>query len=370
MRKTPLNIAILGTRGIPAAYGGFETFAEELGVRLVMKGHQVTVYGRRGYFEREKGPQNYRGVAILKAPTIRQKYLETPLHALSSFIMVLFRRHQILLVCNAANLPFAWIAKLQAAPLFVNLDGIERRRSKWNLWGKLWYLLGEICSALFGNVLIADAKVIRNYYRKRYGVECNVLAYGGDLLHISAGEMLQKFNLEPKRYLLYVSRLEPENNALGLIQAFTKIDSPFPLVIVGDAPYAKDYIAALKSAANEKVIFTGYQFGASYQEFQSNAYLYIQATEVGGTHPALVESMNYGNCIVANATPENLEVLGGAGVFYQRNDFADLSSKLQYLLANPEKVKEFGVEAKKRAERYTWDRITEQYERLFMGELC
>jgi glycosyltransferase involved in cell wall biosynthesis len=164
-----------------------------------------------------------------------------------------------------------------------------------------------------------------------------------------------------------VSRLEPENNALGVIEAYKKSNAEIPLVIVGDAPYADEYKAQLRAAANDRVIFTGFQFGEAYEEFQSNCGLYIQATEVGGTHPALIESMSYGNCVIANGTPENREVVADAGVVFAKNNFEELAEHISRLWSDPKKLGAFGEKAKARVlAAYSWDAVVATYERLFL----
>lgn len=365
-KRDQLKIALMGTRGIPARYGGFETFAEELSTRLVERGHAVTVYGRRAFGATAEGPEIYRGVRLRTVPTIMHKYLETPLHAFFSFLDLFRQRFDVVLLCNAANSPFSWLARLRGVPIAINVDGIERHRSKWNRIGKAWYRLGEFCSVLFADRIIADARIIADYYRRTYGSSSTVIAYGANRQLAEAGEVLDEFGLSKNRYLLYVSRLEPENNALGVIQAYRQVETDMPLVIVGDAPYAKEYIGRLKEAADGRVIFTGYQFGAAYRELLSNCYLYVQATEVGGTHPALIEAMACGNCVIANGTPENLEVLSGAGIFYYRNNFSSLTARIQEMIASEEQVQLYRQLARQRAERcYDWDVVTGQYEKLF-----
>ena len=365
MTFRPLSIAILGTRGIPARYGGFETFAQELSTRLVKKGHKVVVYGRRKFGALDSDAREFDGVALRRTPTVMHKYLETPLHALTSFVDLFFRRVDVVLLCNAANSPLAWIGRVRGFPVLINVDGIERNRGKWNALGKLWYRLGEFCSVLFATRVIADAEVIAQYYRETFRITPEVIAYGAKAPRIAAGETLAKFGLTVKNYLLYVSRLEPENNALVVINAYQKLKLDQPLVIVGDAPYADEYKAQLRAAAGDKVIFTGFQFGAAYQELQSNCLLYIQATEVGGTHPALIEAMAYGNCVIANDTPENREVLGSTGLFYRKNDADDLAQKIGESAGSQQLRSDFGSKAKARAEQqYTWEKITEQYEKL------
>lgn len=367
MTKKKMRIAILGTRGVPARYGGFETFAEELGKRLVERGHQVLVYGRRG--KTGEGAEDrfvYRGIEGIRTGAVYHKYLETLTHTFTSLIHV--RRENVdgILLCNAANSPLGWMATLSGIPLVINVDGIERRRSKWNMVGKAWYRLGELCSVLFGRTVIADAPSIAQYYRRTYCISPEIITYGAKAEPLPPGETLHQFGLLPKKYLLYVSRLEPENNALGVVLAYRKVETDMPLVIVGDAPYADEYQRQLREVADERVIFTGYQFGERYRELRSNCFLAVQATEVGGAHPALIEAMAYENCIVANAVPEHFEVLGGAGRYYHRNNFDHLAEVFQELVSDPIQVEQFGREAKLRAEqRFTWDSICDAYEEVF-----
>jgi len=369
LNKKIFKIALIGTRGIPARYGGFETFAEQLAKNIDKSKFKLTIYARRKFFEK-KADQEHFGATVRFKPTIMSKYTETAINSFMCFIDLIVRRPDMVLVCNAANSPFAWIVRVLGIPLVINVDGIERKRGKWNVFGRLWYLLGEICSVLFANRVIADAEVISDYYKERYKNNPIVIAYGADAIKVQGQEFLDKFNLEKNKYILFLSRFEKENNPLGTIQAFTKISDQFPdikLVLIGDAPYADEYKKELRNAANDKVVFTGYQFEDPCYQIRENALIYIQATEVGGTHPALIEAMAYQSCIIANGTPENVEVLYNTGLFYEKNDFDELSEKMKFLLNNPDKIKEFGLLAKNRAnDVYNWDKITKQYQDLFM----
>lgn len=360
-----MRIAILGTRGIPARYGGFETFAENLALNLARRGHTVTVYARRRFFEqKEQAAQIHPAISVCRTPTIFHKYLETPLAGLTSFLHLAFHRADAAIVCNAANAPFSWILNLARCKFVLNVDGIERERGKWNKLGRLWYQLGEKCAVLFANKIVADAEVIAEYYRKTYKIKPITITYGAQAIRLEPGETLCKFKLSPRQYILYVSRLEPENNALGVIQAYKQVVTDLPLVIVGDAPYATQYKEELKAAAalDSRVVLTGFQFGDAYQELQSNCMLYLQATEVGGTHPALIEAMAYGNAIIANGTPENIEVLADAGLIYPKNNFAELAVTINALLNDPLKVENLRASAAKRARaEYSWDSVTERY---------
>ena len=360
-----MHIAILGTRGIPANYGGFETFAEELSVRLVARGHKVTVYGRSNYIKTKE--KNYKGVGLIVLPTIRQKYLDTPVNTFLATLHALFRKYDLLFYCNSANSFCTLLPRIVGKRVVLNVDGLEWKRAKWSWLGKWVYRISEFLATFFPNQIVTDAKEVQLYYKKKFNKGSILIPYGATVGRVESDEALKRFGIDKGRYILYVSRLEPENNAHVVIQAFEKVKTDFKLVIVGDAPYSKNYINKLKSTRDPRIVFTGYIFGKGYKEFQSHAYCYIQATEVGGTHPALVEAMAHGNCILANDVPEHREVLGNAGVYFKHNDPYDLSVKLQYFLDHPGEVENYRVKAEARVkEKYTWEKITSDYEHLFL----
>lgn len=361
------SIAILGTRGIPANYGGFETFAEELSSRLAARGYPVTVYCRTANADYKRfASKTYKGVRLVVLPTIRHKYLDTVVHAFLSSVHVLFHRFDVILYCNAANSLFMILPRLAGTRVAINVDGIERKRKKWNSFGRLWYRMGEWLAPKLAHEIIADAQVIHDYYKERYGVNSRVIAYGAHVHRLPPGETLRRFGLEPKGYVLYVSRLEPENNAHRVIAAFDKVRSGKKLLIVGSAPYSDKYIEELRSTKDPRVIFAGGVYKEGYHELQANAYCYVQATEVGGTHPALIEAMAAGNCVIANGTPENLEVVADSGLIYPMNDVDELGALLQRVLDDPVLAKSLGEKASARAASvYSWETVTDQYEGLF-----
>jgi glycosyltransferase involved in cell wall biosynthesis len=358
-----MRIAILGTRGIPANYGGFETFAEKLSTRLALRGHDVTVYCRSHHVDRRL--KEFEGVHLATLPTIRHKYLDTVVHtALSAFHAI--RRFDAVLICNAANSPFIPILTWTGTPVAINVDGLERKRKKWGLAGRLYYRLGERCSVWFASRVVTDAKAIQDYYKNEYGKDSTMIAYGADVERRSDHEELAKFDLEPEKYFLYVSRLEPENNADLVIRAFRKVETDLKLVIVGDAPYANEYRKQLRElgSTDHRIVFTGFVFGEGYKTLQQNAYAYIHATEVGGTHPALIEAMGYGNCVLTLSTPENDEVVDQAAILYR--DENGLADKMQTVAEDHDIVTDYQHRAQARIEaNYSWDTITDQYESLF-----
>lgn len=355
-----MKIAILGTRGVPPTYGGFETFAAELSVRLVQRGHEVSVYCR------EAGGDSWEGVRRIVLPAIRGKYLETVSHTLVSALDALRRDFDVVLVCNAANAFVLPLLRAARIPVAINVDGIERRRRKWNVLGRAVYAMGETLSVSFANAVVADAEVIAAYYRDQHGAATHVIPYGSDFPPEEDSDVLESHGLQKGDYVLYVSRFEPENNPLEVVLAYEKLHGAPPLVMLGKGLYAQDLVEELHRHASERVLFPGALYGIDYRTLQRNAGIYVQATEVGGTHPALIEAMASGGAVLAHDTPENREVGGDAVDYFQLRPKETLSGILSDWLANPLRVDEFRARARARAEaRYSWERVTDQYETLF-----
>jgi glycosyltransferase involved in cell wall biosynthesis len=354
-----MKLAILGTRGIPASYGGYETFAEELSVRLCARGHEVTVYCRERHRQR-----NYRGVRLRYLPTVRHKYLDTIAHTFLSTLDLVGRHQDAALYCNAANALFTLLPRLLGTPVALNVDGLERKRRKWNRLAKAWYLLSEWLATFLPSAVVTDASSIADYYLERYHKATHFIPYGAETGRLETTEALGPLGLEAGRYFLYVSRMEPENNALLVREAFERVATPFKLALVGDAPYAAGYLERVRDTRDARVVIPGAIYGRGYHELLSHAFAYIHATEVGGTHPALIEAMGRGCVVLYLNTPENAEVAGGAGIAFEN----DLASKLQSLLAMPESERgQWRARAVERVrERYSWEAVTDAYEQLLL----
>lgn len=354
-----LRIALLGTRGIPANYGGFETFAEEISTRLAERGHQVAVYCRGNGNATE-----YRGVRLRYLPTIRHKYLDTVAHTGLSTVDVLFRRFDVVLYCNAANAIFTLWPRLFGTPTALNVDGVERRRKKWNRAAKAWYLVSEWLATWCCSKIVSDAQTIREYYLQRYRKDSAFIPYGADIGRVERSDFVRGLGLEPGKYVLYVSRMEPENNALLVREAFEKVKTEFKLALVGDAPYAADYIRNVKNTRDPRIVIPGAIYGEGYRQLQSHCHVYVQATEVGGTHPALIEAMGRGVLVLYLDTAVSAEVAGDAAVPFKENELVE---KLQWAVNLSKSERDlWGCRAMRRvAQFYGWNAVTDGYEALF-----
>jgi glycosyltransferase involved in cell wall biosynthesis len=362
-----VRIAFLGTRGVPASYSGFETCAEQLGQRLVQRGHEVTVYCRSHHIKYQD--THYEGMRLVRLPTIRNKYLDTIVHTLLSSAHALIHEYDVALYFIVGNSLVSWIPRLRGIPTILNVDGLDWKREKWPPLAKAYIQFAERLATKFPNAYVTDSRVVQAYYQDRYGNRPHYIAYGSEVKRAAAGETLARFGLEAGKYVLFVGRLVPENCAHHLMEAFRGLDTNLKCVIVGDAAYADEYISALRTRAADdpRVVFTGYVFGKGYSELGTNARIFVETSGVGGTHPALIEAMAFGNCVVAHNTPENLEAIGDAGFVYDGESGGDsLRGILRALLADPDKVAEYRKRAEERAARlYSWETITDEYEALF-----
>lgn len=362
-----MKIAIIGTRGIPANYGGFETFAEEMSTRLVKRGHSVRVYGRSSSISVKE--RFYKGVELVVLPALKHKYLETVSNTFLAVMHVIFTDTDAIYFCNAVNSVFTIIPRIFGKKVVLNVDGLEWRRKKWNRIGKAVYKASEYIATKFPNRIVTDSKIIHDYYMSKFGKESEYISYGADITaKISPGPVMDRYGLKERGYVLYVSRLEPENNAHTLIKAYEKVKGGMPLAIVGDAPYAKGYISELKSTKDARIKFLGSVYGEGYLELLSNAFIYVHGNEVGGTNPALLSAMAAGNCVIVNGVDFNREVIGDAGLWYEPGNADDLKNKIEYLLDNTGEAEKFRIKAVDRIRRYyNWDDVVKKTEELLMG---
>jgi glycosyltransferase involved in cell wall biosynthesis len=366
-----MRVAILGTRGIPASYSGFETAAEQLASRLTDRGHEVVVYCRPHVVDRRL--DEWRGARLVHLPTIRNKYLDTFTHTLLSSLHAANRlKPDVALFFIAGNSPMCLVTRRAQIPTVINVDGLDSDRSKWPPLAKAYLRFAERNAPRWSDTALTDSHAVADAFEARYHQRIGVVPYGvEDPGHSDTGT-LERLGLEPRRYILFVGRLEPENNPHLLVDAFARIPAArargMKLVIVGGAPYAGDYIRQVQRSGDPRVVFPGYVFGPSYWELQHNAYLFCAPTEVGGTHPVILEALAAGNCVLVNDHAPNVETVGDAGLtFSGREGVPALTEALERCLDDPAVVADFRTRALERARLYSWEAVTDQYERLLIN---
>ena len=367
----PLRIALMGSRGIPATYSGFETFYEQLAVRLAARGHAVTVYNRRHHFKTH-APE-YKGVRIVTLPSIPSKHLDTLTHSFLSMLHALWSGNDVFYLVIVGNSPLVWLAHLFGKKVILNVDGADFARDKWTGFAKRYLQWTERIAARSADVVIADSTVIERRYRELFGRDTLYIPYGANPQprgerHYDS-DVLARFGLTSGDYILFVSRMTPENRAHVLIEAHRRSGSRRKLVLVGDAPYVDDYKREVQAAcaASDNCIMTGYLFGDDYRQISSHCSYYVLPAGIDGTRPVLLDQMAFGNCVVVRDTPANMEVIGDAGLsFSDADDVDSLAAVIRRLDADQTEVETMRGRALARvAELYSWDRITDQYEALF-----
>ena len=364
-----MKIGVLGTRGVPANYSGLETAVERIGERLAHKGYEIVVYCRRHNVTIEE--DTYRGMQLVKLPSINNKYLDTLSHSFLSLLHVFVHRPDLIHLYGVGNSAFLIPLRLLRRPLVISVDALDWQRKKWNRFAAFCLRSSAGAAVRFSDRYIVDSQEVAKYYRDRYDKEPIYIAYGADMPEPGKEDgSVQDFGLEPRKYVLFVGRLVPEKGVHHLIKAFEMVDADLHLAVVGDDPHNKTYVESLKATKDPRIRFLGFVYGDGYQRLCSNAYLYVQPSDVEGTSPALLAAMGFGNCVLVSDIPENLETIGDAGFSFERSNPASLKEKLEWLVREPDLVKEYGKRARARVtSAYSWDKIAQDMEGLYLSIL-
>jgi len=361
-----LRIALMGTRGVPHTYGGYEAFYLELAPRLVERGHEVIAYNRSSLY-REK-PTHYKGVRLIYLPSIETKSLGTMTHMLFSVFDVLFRNVDVILCVNVATATHLMVPRLFGKNVACNVDGLDWLRDKWGpIAKKYFYLNAKIVGKVAPRGIITDAYEMHRIYCDQFKTTSACITYGANIANSTNPDVVTQYGLTPGGYYLIASRLVPENNADLIVEAFNSIKSNKVLAIAGNANYKSEFVDRLKANAGPNVRFLGHIGSVGHiQELHCNCFAYLHGHMMGGTNPALVKALGYGNMVVALNTPFNQEVVQDYGILFEMNA-GDLAKKLQYLEDHPEVAAEYRKRAPDRIrEAYTWEHIVDQYEELFL----
>ena len=361
----PLRIAMIGTRGVPAAYGGFETAVEEIGRRMVEQGHEVTVYCRRT----DAAPRSeYRGMKLAYLPALRLKTAETLSHSALSVAHAVTRarRADTAFVFNAANAPFVPALRARGIPVALHVDGLEWKRDKWGANGRRYYRWAEQQAVRHADALIADAQGISEYYRTEFGVPTELLTYGAPILRDAPADRLSELGLLPGEFHLVVARFEPENHVDVILEGYRASGATKPLVVVGSAPYAAAHTERIRSIAahDDRIRLVGGVYDQDLlDQLYAHASTYLHGHSVGGTNPSLLRAMGAGTAVIAWDVVFNRDVAGlGASYFSSSAALAQLLSDAE---AQPVRLAEAAEALQSRAEAtYCWDTVAAGYLKL------
>ncbi len=361
----PLRIAMIGTRGVPAAYGGFETAVEEIGSRLAARGHDVTVYCRGAA---EGGVREYAGMRLVHLPAVKLKAAETLSHTAFSVAHAVTRRGapDAAFVFNAANAPFVPLLRARSIPTAVHVDGLEWQRAKWSGAGRAYYRWAEQCAVRNADALIADAPGIAAYYESEFDAPTRLISYGAPVQSDPPSDRLDELGLAWKAFHLVVARFEPENHVDVAVAGYLRSNAALPLVVVGSAPYAADYTARVRAlaATDPRVRLLGSIFDQDLlDQLYAGALSYVHGHSVGGTNPSLLRAMGAGTAVIAWDVGFNREVAGARGRFF--TDDRSLAAHIEAAEAHPEEAERDGAALRERVrDTYRWSDVALLYEEL------
>ncbi|MDN3515527.1 MAG: DUF1972 domain-containing protein [Candidatus Brocadia sp.] len=366
LENEKLKIVIVGSRGIPCTYGGFETFAERLAVELIERGHRVAVYGQSDE-EKSTTYKFYKGVECHNFRSPAKRALQKPVLSVKSVFHSIKGKADIVLFLGVSAAPFCFINWLAGMKTVINLDGLEWKRTKWSCIGRGYLRISEWLATKTCHKVVADSKALVDIYRRLYSIESVYIPYGADVLTSVPNDALNNFGLESGKYILQSCRLEPENNVHLIIEAYLKSKMAMPLVILGDAPMGDKYKEKLHLMANGKVRFLGAIYGPAYKQIVAHSGLYVHSHEVGGTNPSLLEAMAVGKAPLYLDVTFNREVAGEVGFPFPK-DAAVLATHLDNLLQRLDEVQARADQARNIIkERYSWSSVVDAYEKMFYG---
>jgi glycosyltransferase involved in cell wall biosynthesis len=365
-RGARLRIALVGTRGVPAHYGGFETAVEEIGRRLATVGHDVTVYCRRGNSD-DPDLQEHLGMRIITLPAVRLRAAETLSHSALATLHVLAKgRYDVVFLFNSANAVFLPVLRRRRTPVAVHVDGLEWRRAKWSGAGRQYYRRAESLAVRWADALIADAPGIAEYYADEFGASTELLTYGAPILDDLPADGLAELRLEPGRYHLVVARFEPENHVHVIVQGYRSSAGRHPLVVVGGAPYNDEYEQLVRRAAggDDRIRLLGSVWDQGLLDrLYGHARQYLHGHSAGGTNPSLLRAMGAGTAVGAYDVGFNRGVLGEHGRYFE--DAAGVAALVEAAEADPAAADDVGRALRARAQaEFSWDDVATGYEAL------
>lgn len=361
-----MKIAILGTRGIPAQHGGFETFAEHFSLYLKNKGWDVTVYCQ----EDGKGPiyqDNWQGICRIHVPVLSQgakgtivfDWLST-LHAAKTKVPVLTLGYNTAVFCS--------LYRLKGIKNIINMDGIEWRRGKWTFLERIWLYINEKIGAWVGNHLVADHPEIKNHLTQFVAPDkITVIPYSADLIKYADIKQIDQFGLKPGKYAILIARPEPENSVLEIVRAYSSKKRGMQLVVLGHYdPDTNEYQKTVMNAAGDDIMFVGAIYNQiQVQALRFHARFYIHGHTVGGTNPSLVEALGAGSPVLAHDNKFNRWVAGKGAAYFKSE--TECAQKIDQLIASDQKIKIMkDASFKQYVSHFTWQQIHGAYEQLLM----
>lgn len=372
-----MRIAIIGHKRIPSNEGGIEKGVEQHAIRMVSRGHDVTVYNRGGdnVFGSEyntKKLKEYKGIKIITVPTVKGAAC-VPIYSFLAVLHAAIKRYDCVSIRASGSCCMIPLAKLFGLRVVASLHGIDSQRDKWGGFASKYLEFGEKMAAKKADVCLVLSKNMKEYIDQKYKISSVLFANGIDKPVSYAPELIrEKYGLEKDGYILSLGRIVPEKGIQYIISAFKRCVTDKKLVIAGGAESNREYYNSLLELAKSdlRIIFTGYVYGQEIQELYSNAYIFTLPSNLEGMANTLLEAMSYGNCCLVSNIPENTEVVNDKAVWFEKGNEKDLREKLQLLLNNEELTYKYKLKASSYIlNRYSWDLVVEQMLRIYSGDI-
>jgi len=359
------RVAMLGAKGVPARVGGVEKIVDDLGARLVSRGHQVTVYCRREYTG-ALPEKTHRGMRLVWTPAIPGKYTSTLSHAVTSLFDALFRGYDILHIHSLGTAPIVPMAWLAGKRILFHIHGQEWKGGKWGPRSRAYFKACEPVALDFAHDVIVNTEASRDYYRAAYGKATTYIPNAVDVPAVRDTGILSELGLLPRGYLLFVGRLVPEKGCHHLVAAHRQLGLDIPVIVIGEPAHSERYASSLRETAGPHFRFLGTVLGDRLTELYARSLMVVNPTERDAVSLVLLEAMAQGACVVASDIPEMMEGVGGCGYHFRERDAGDLARVLHELLSDPDRIERVRGPARERVRRqYAWDPVTDQFEDLY-----
>lgn len=371
-----MKIAMIGHKRIPSREGGVEIVVEELSTRLAKKGHQVTVFNRKGKNVQDKNAdknkkiKEYKGVKIITIPTINKKGIDAFLYSIGASIRALFGNYDVLHYHAEGSCAMLWIPHLFHKRIIVTIHGLDWQRSKWGGFATKYIKYGEKCAVKYADEIIVLSENVKRYFKEKYNRDTIFIPNGVEKPKTKAASIItKKYDLKKDDYILFLARIVPEKGLDDLLDAYEKIDTDKKLVIAGGASHTNDYLEHIKARVkdNPNIIMTGFVQGEELEELYSNAYLYCLPSHIEGMPISLLEAMSYGlNCLISDIE-ENVQVAEEYATSFKMGNVNDLEEKLKQCIdgkkrIDSEKLQQYILN------KYDWDEIVKETEGVYKAK--
>ncbi|SDB22935.1 glycosyltransferase family 4 protein [Butyrivibrio sp. INlla16] len=374
-----MKIAMIGHKRIPSREGGVEIVVEELSTRLVLMGHAVTAYNRKGKNVADKNAdkeahklKNYKGIRIVHVPTPDLKALNAVVYSFLATIFALLGNYDVIHYHAEGPCAMLVIPHFFGIRTIATIHGLDWQRAKWGGFATKYLKFGEKIAARNADEVIVLSRNVQQYFLDTYGRQTIYIPNGVNRTEfLEPDRIVKKFGLEKEKYILYLGRIVPEKGITYLLEAFSKIDTDMKLVIAGGGSHSGDFMQEVMDMAKKdsRVVMTGFVQGNTLTELFSNCYMYVLPSDIEGMPISLLEAMSFGRRCLASDIPENTEACREYAKYFKKSDVEDLKKKLEESIANPGSFHKFDEIMDYCYERFDWNKVTGASVRLYIDAI-